>query len=173
VARIRSLQPVQHPSLGLRFEVTPAGPDGAANFGVALRPLLPGEPPLATMARVATLSDEADDPYLWLEDLDAVETAGWVRERNAARLAALTGSERFAALRAEIRQVLDDHNRIPYPGWRGDHLYYDFWQDAAHPRGLWRRTSLTSTGGLSQTGTYCSTSTRSPSQRRRTGSGAA
>jgi prolyl oligopeptidase len=94
------------------------------------------------MANVATLSDEADDPYLWLEDLDAAETAGWVRERNAATLAALTGSERFAALQTEIRQVLDDDNRIPYPGWRGDHFYYDFWQDAAHPRGLWRRTTL-------------------------------
>ncbi|MFR9774796.1 prolyl oligopeptidase family serine peptidase [Micromonospora sp. MS34] len=57
-------------------------------------------------------------------------------------LAALTGGERFAALRTEIRQVLDAEDRIPYPGWRGDHLWYDFWTDAAHPRGLWRRTTL-------------------------------
>ncbi|WP_329101503.1 prolyl oligopeptidase family serine peptidase [Micromonospora sp. NBC_01699] len=91
---------------------------------------------------MATLSDEVDDPYLWLEDLDTAETTDWVRERNATTLATLTGSERFAALQAEIRQVLDDDNRIPYPGWRGDSFYYDFWQDAAHPRGLWRRTTL-------------------------------
>ncbi|MFU8850073.1 prolyl oligopeptidase family serine peptidase [Micromonospora sp. SL1-18] len=85
---------------------------------------------------------EGDDPYLWLEDLDGVEAAGWVRERNAETAAALTGGERFAALRAEIRQVLDADDRIPDPGWRGDGFYYNFWRDAAHPRGLWRRTTL-------------------------------
>lgn len=94
------------------------------------------------MARVARLSDEADDPYLWLEELDAAEAIGWVRERNAQTLTALTGNGRFATLQTEIRQVLDDDNRIPYPGLRGDRFYYDFWQDEGHPRGLWRRTTL-------------------------------
>ncbi|MEV1330918.1 prolyl oligopeptidase family serine peptidase [Micromonospora costi] len=87
-------------------------------------------------------TDEDDDPYLWLEDLDAADAAGWVRDRNAETVAALTKGERFTALRDEIRQVLDADDRIPYPGWRGDGYYYDFWQDATHPRGLWRRTSL-------------------------------
>ncbi|MFG2059189.1 prolyl oligopeptidase family protein [Micromonospora sp. NPDC048930] len=86
--------------------------------------------------------DNGDDPYLWLEDLEAADAAAWVRERNAETLSALTGSERFAALRAEIREVLDAEDRIPYPGWRGDHLWYDFWTDATHPRGIWRRTTL-------------------------------
>ncbi|MFF3869053.1 prolyl oligopeptidase family protein [Micromonospora sp. NPDC001898] len=89
-----------------------------------------------------TLTDEGDDPYLWLEDLDGPDAAGWVRDRNAETLAALTGDERFDALRAEIRQVLDSDDRIPYPGWRGDRFYYDFWTDATHPRGMWRRTTL-------------------------------
>ncbi|MEU2611152.1 prolyl oligopeptidase family serine peptidase [Micromonospora sp. NPDC007271] len=85
--------------------------------------------------------DEGDDPYLWLEDLDGAEAAGWVRERNAETMAVLTGGERFVALRAEIRQVLDAEDRIPYPSWRGDGFYYNFWTDATHPRGLWRRTT--------------------------------
>ncbi|WP_232290107.1 prolyl oligopeptidase family protein [Micromonospora sp. ATCC 39149] len=88
------------------------------------------------------LIDEDDDPYRWLEDLDGPDAAGWVRDRNAETMAALTGGDRFAALRAEIREVLDAEDRIPYPGWRGDHLYYNFWIDAAHPRGVWRRTTL-------------------------------
>ncbi len=88
------------------------------------------------------LSDECDDPYLWLEDLDGMAAAGWVRDRNAETQAALTGSERFRALQSGIRQVFDADDRIPYPGWRGDGYYYDFWRDAAHPRGLWRRTTL-------------------------------
>ncbi|MEV4769136.1 prolyl oligopeptidase family serine peptidase [Micromonospora humida] len=89
-----------------------------------------------------TLIDEGDDPYRWLEELDAEPAAGWVRERNAATVAALTGDDAFAAMQAEIRQVLDADDRIPYPGWRGDGYYYDYWRDAAHPRGLWRRTTL-------------------------------
>ncbi|MGX4652788.1 prolyl oligopeptidase family serine peptidase [Micromonospora sp. SCSIO 07396] len=89
-----------------------------------------------------TLIDEGDDPYRWLEQLDAEPAAAWVRERNAATVAALTGDDAFAAAQAEIRQVLDADDRIPYPGWRGDGFYYGFWRDAAHPRGLWRRTTL-------------------------------
>ncbi|MFI7514578.1 prolyl oligopeptidase family protein [Micromonospora echinofusca] len=91
---------------------------------------------------MARLTVETDDPYLWLEDLDGADAARWVRDRNAETVAALTGGEGFAALRAELRQVLDADDRIPYPGWRGDHLYYNFWTDAAHPRGIWRRTTL-------------------------------
>ncbi len=91
---------------------------------------------------MTTLKDGGDDPYLWLEDLDGAEAAGWVRERNAETVAALTAGPAFAARQAEMRQVLDADDRIPYPSWRGDHFYYDFWQDAAHPRGLWRRTTL-------------------------------
>ncbi|SCL37970.1 prolyl oligopeptidase [Micromonospora pallida] len=87
-------------------------------------------------------SDEGDDPYLWLEDLDGDDAARWVRDRNAETVAALTGSETFPRLQAEIRQVFDSDERIPYPGWCGDGFYYDFWQDATHPRGLWRRTTL-------------------------------
>ncbi|WP_422755104.1 prolyl oligopeptidase family serine peptidase [Micromonospora sp. WMMD708] len=89
-----------------------------------------------------TLIDEGDDPYRWLEELDAEPAAAWVRERNAATVAALTGDDAFVAMQAEIRQVLDADDRIPYPGWRGDGYYYDYWRDAAHPRGLWRRTTL-------------------------------
>ncbi|MEV6367586.1 prolyl oligopeptidase family serine peptidase [Micromonospora musae] len=91
---------------------------------------------------MAARIDEDDDPYLWMEEVDGAEAVRWVRERNAETLAALTGGERFAALRTEIRQVLDADYRIPYPGWRGDRFYYGFWRDAAHPRGVWRRTTL-------------------------------
>ncbi|MFC4150480.1 prolyl oligopeptidase family protein [Micromonospora mangrovi] len=88
------------------------------------------------------MSDDGDDPYLWLEDLDGADAAGWVRERNAATVAALTGGETFGALRTELRQVLDADDRIPWPGWRGDGFWYNFWTDATHPRGIWRRTTL-------------------------------
>ena len=64
-----------------------------------------------------------------------------MRERNAETLGELAGGTRFADLRAGIREVLDADDRIPFVRRRGGYLY-NFWQDAAHPRGLWRRTTL-------------------------------
>jgi prolyl oligopeptidase len=82
-----------------------------------------------------------DDRYSWLEDVDSDDAMRWVEDRNAETMTALV-DERFAVTRDAIREVLDSRDRIPYPGWYGDGFYYDFWQDADHPRGLWRRTSL-------------------------------
>ncbi|MCT2584023.1 prolyl oligopeptidase family serine peptidase [Actinophytocola gossypii] len=84
-----------------------------------------------------------DDPYLWLEEVTGDTALDWVRERNAETMTELTGSARFTELRDQVREVLDADDRIPYPRRRGTHLY-NFWQDAAHPRGLWRRTTLES-----------------------------
>jgi prolyl oligopeptidase len=81
------------------------------------------------------------DPYQWLEEVTGPAALDWVRERNAETLGQLSGRARFAELRDEVRQVLDADDRIPYVRRRGSYLY-NFWQDAAHPRGLWRRTTL-------------------------------
>ncbi|WP_326586354.1 prolyl oligopeptidase family serine peptidase [Streptomyces sp. NBC_01294] len=85
------------------------------------------------------MSDE--DPYLWLEDVSGESALAWVRERNAETVDALTGAPGFKVLEQETREVLDDDGRIPHVVRRGPHLY-NFWQDADHVRGLWRRTTL-------------------------------
>lgn len=46
-------------------------------------------------------------------------------------------------LKHRIRTVLDTDDRIAYVTRRGEFLY-NFWRDADHPRGLWRRTTLDS-----------------------------
>src|SRR5690606_9423077 len=38
-------------------------------------------------------------------------------------------------------EILDSDERIPFVVKRGEY-YYNFWRDAKHPRGLWRRTTL-------------------------------
>ncbi|MFJ3857536.1 prolyl oligopeptidase family protein [Streptomyces sp. NPDC090085] len=81
------------------------------------------------------------DPYLWLEDVSGEAALAWVRERNAETVDALTGAPGFKVLEQEMREVLDDDGRIPHVVRRGGHLY-NFWQDADHVRGLWRRTTL-------------------------------
>lgn len=87
--------------------------------------------------------DESNDPYLWLEQVADPTALEWVRERNDETFARFTTDARFAQLRDAGREVLDSDERIPYVRRRGDYLY-NFWQDAEHPRGLWRRTTLES-----------------------------
>ncbi|WP_424210629.1 prolyl oligopeptidase family serine peptidase [Streptomyces sp. BI20] len=82
-----------------------------------------------------------DDPYLWLEDLTGERALDWVRERNTETVADLGTHPLFEEVRREVREVLDAPDRIPYVTRRGPHLY-NFWQDADHVRGLWRRTTL-------------------------------
>ncbi|MDT5264586.1 MAG: prolyl oligopeptidase, partial [Mycobacterium sp.] len=82
------------------------------------------------------------DPHLWLEDISGDDALEWVDARNEPTLADL-GGERFEQMRAEALEVLDTDSRIPYVRRRGEYLY-NFWRDAANPRGLWRRTTLES-----------------------------
>lgn len=82
-----------------------------------------------------------DDPYLWLEEVSAEQCLEWVGARNAETIERLTHTDRFHQLRSEINEVLDADERIPHVRRRGEYLY-NFWRDAAHPRGLWRRTTL-------------------------------
>jgi prolyl oligopeptidase len=86
--------------------------------------------------------DEAIDPYLWLEDILGEEALDWVRARNEPTVAEFSGEE-FECMRSEALEVLDTDARIPYVRRRGEYLY-NFWRDAANPRGLWRRTTLDS-----------------------------
>jgi prolyl oligopeptidase len=84
---------------------------------------------------------EPTDPYLWLEDVGGEAALEWVRERNAECLAELAGTEAFTRLEARILSILDSREKIPYVKKIGDR-FYNFWRDAANPRGLWRRTTL-------------------------------
>lgn len=88
------------------------------------------------------MSDESSaDPNLWLEDVTGERALEWVGQRNADTTAELTGGPRFAQLKSEILDTLDADDRIPYVFRRAGYLY-NFWQDSANPRGLWRRTTL-------------------------------
>jgi len=82
-----------------------------------------------------------EDPHLWLEEVLGDKALAWVRERNAATRRTLEAWPAFGSTRDQLRSILDSRDRIPSVTRRGDHLY-NFWQDAANPRGLWRRTTL-------------------------------
>ena len=91
----------------------------------------------------ATSAAAAEDPFLWLEEVEGERALGWVRGENARSLAVLEGDPRFAAFNAEALAIAEAVDRIPMPSLRGGQVY-NFWQDKENVRGLWRRTTLAS-----------------------------
>ncbi|WP_235020212.1 prolyl oligopeptidase family serine peptidase [Ruania rhizosphaerae] len=89
------------------------------------------------------MTDALHDPYIWLEDVESPESLDWVRARNAEQAATLAETTEFTATRDRIRSILDSDEKIPGISKVGEY-YYNFWRDAAHERGIWRRTTLES-----------------------------
>ncbi len=89
-----------------------------------------------------TLAAPDDDPWIWLEDVEGERATAWVDARTADTVARFGGPRRDADA-AALAALLDRPDKIPAVTRRGDRLF-NFWQDAANPRGLWRRTTLAS-----------------------------
>ena len=85
----------------------------------------------------------SDDPFVWLEDVEGQRSMEWVNAKNAATIAALTRSPLYQPFYDRIKQILDSKDKIAYPSILGNTLY-NFWQDADHERGIWRRTTWVS-----------------------------
>ena len=92
---------------------------------------------LAIMTTSA-FSDEESDPYLWLEAIEGEQPLAWVKARNAIAIDELTTDPRYEEIRAGLLEVYNSQDRIPSVSRYGEH-YYNFWQDADHVRGIWRR----------------------------------
>ncbi|MBB5914274.1 prolyl oligopeptidase [Nocardia transvalensis] len=85
--------------------------------------------------------EQQSDPYLWLEEVTSDRALDWARARNEVVVERFATSDRFSELEHRILDMLDTDTRIPYPSRRGKWLY-NFWRDAEHPKGLWRRTTF-------------------------------
>ena len=86
------------------------------------------------------MNEVGGDPYLWLEAINDDEALKWVRDHNQLTFDEMC-DDRFEQMRAETLQILDSDTRIPYIRRRGEYLY-NYWVDAGHQRGVWRRTTL-------------------------------
>jgi prolyl oligopeptidase len=118
----------------------------ALALGTALccTPVLAQTPaPPAPPAAPAPVPAPPQDPNLWLEEVLGDKALAWVRERNGETAKELEGTDAYRKLEGDIRLILDSTAKIPYVS-RAGAWYYNFWKDAGHPRGLWRRTSLAS-----------------------------
>jgi len=88
-----------------------------------------------------TPADLTPDPYLWLEDVGGEEALSWVEEQNAVALKELQAQPDYPGIHQRLKTILNSRERIPYVSKRGDY-FYNFWRDARHTRGIWRRTTL-------------------------------
>jgi prolyl oligopeptidase len=84
---------------------------------------------------------DAADPFLWLEQVHSERSMRWVRAENAKTLAVLEKDPRYPRLYADAVRIVEARDRIPMPSFIGGEIY-NFWRDAHHVRGIWRRSSL-------------------------------
>jgi prolyl oligopeptidase len=95
--------------------------------------------PACTPADTSSTTD-AEDPFLWLEEVEGAEALEWVEARNAETMATLGADERYDEFYDRTFEIITSTDRIAYPAILGDALY-NFWTDAEHPRGIYRRTT--------------------------------
>lgn len=82
-----------------------------------------------------------EDKFQWLEDVGGDKALDWVKAQNLVTRGKLDQDTGFQKLRADLQVVLDSKDRIPGIHKMGDAVY-NFWTDAEHPRGVWRKTTL-------------------------------
>lgn len=80
------------------------------------------------------------DPFAWLEAQTGARAMAWVNRQNARTLPVLQGDPHYKTLYREAYDIITSKSRIPYPNVL-DGAIYNFWTDAKHQQGIWRRTS--------------------------------
>ncbi len=80
------------------------------------------------------------DPFLWLESVHSPRAMAWVRAQNAATFRRLGADPHFTPFRQTALHLEQTNARIPMPVTLRVGIT-NFWQDASHVQGIWRRTS--------------------------------
>ena len=97
-----------------------------------------------TAAPIAAQESDAEDPYIWLEEIQGERALAKVDQWNADTEAVLTAQAEYPLAKAWARQILDDTRQIAMPdAIMGDQVT-NLWRDADNPRGLWRTATLES-----------------------------
>jgi len=108
--------------------------------------LLPGacgktDPEVAQPEAMKPEVVQAEDPYLWLEDILGEQSLEWVRAENTRTLGVLEADPRFAEIEARALGIYNATDKIVYAE-RSGHEMHDLWRDEVNVRGLWRKTSV-------------------------------
>ena len=87
-------------------------------------------------------SEQIDDPYLWLEEIESEKSLNWVKAQNALSEKVITSNPLFEPLRQKYLDASNNKDKISYPEMVGDYVY-NLWKDEINKRGLWRRMART------------------------------
>ena len=99
---------------------------------------------LASTAPLAAQDTDAEDPYIWLEEIQGEKALAKVDQWNADTEAVLTNTPEYPLAKAWAKQILDDTRQIALPdAIMGDQVT-NLWRTADNPRGIWRIASLES-----------------------------
>eukprot|EP00536_Pseudo-nitzschia_multiseries_P011886 jgi/Psemu1/30400/gm1.30400_g len=90
---------------------------------------------------------DVEDPYIWLEDVESKESLDFAKASNEKCLKAL-GDPTEGPTYDRVLKVLESEDRIAYASCHGrdpeqndQRIYYNFWRDKDHPKGIWRKTT--------------------------------
>jgi prolyl oligopeptidase len=97
----------------------------------------------APAPKAAVTASVPEDPFVWLEAARDPKALDWVKAENDRSLGVLQADPRFAGFEAAALKIVTASDRIPAPQFSAGRLT-NFWQDAEHVQGLWRRTTLDS-----------------------------
>eukprot|EP00571_Detonula_confervacea_P001206 CAMPEP_0172317468 /NCGR_PEP_ID=MMETSP1058-20130122/31756_1 /TAXON_ID=83371 /ORGANISM="Detonula confervacea, Strain CCMP 353" /LENGTH=754 /DNA_ID=CAMNT_0013032043 /DNA_START=241 /DNA_END=2505 /DNA_ORIENTATION=- len=90
-----------------------------------------------------------EDPYIFLEEVESDESIAFATSANEKCLDQL-GDPSETDTYKRVLEALESDDRIPHVGLlgyeegTGDMLLYNFWKDSKNPKGIWRKTTLTS-----------------------------
>lgn len=108
-----------------------------AMIGASVASAKPAQSPAGSQAAADS------DPYLWLAQIHGARARAWVSQQNAVSDRVLKTDPAYSAHMKTILAMLNNPARIADPTVRGRWVY-NFWQDPAHVRGIWRRASIAS-----------------------------
>ena len=97
---------------------------------------------LTAMPLAAAAQSSTEDPFLWLEEVSSPRAMEWVNAHNKTSTTLLEADPRYSTLYAQALEIASAKDRIPGPEFLHGEIY-NFWQDADHLRGIWRKNSLT------------------------------
>ncbi|WP_233582161.1 MULTISPECIES: prolyl oligopeptidase family protein [unclassified Asaia] len=97
-------------------------------------------PVTALAAPGPSVAAPAVPPRAVLEQVEGQQALDWVRAQNSRSANVLQADKRYQKFYDDVLSVEQAPGRLPLPDQAGGRLW-NFWQDAAHPKGIWRVTT--------------------------------
>ena len=90
-----------------------------------------------------TTAGQTDEDHLYLEEVLGETALNEVKGWNKRTLDRLKSDPRYDTFYNDALEILNSKDKIPYVSYRNDEVH-NFWQDADHVRGVWRKSTLDS-----------------------------